>query len=105
MSGPTSASGEARPVPLHSDQIEAAAGMLARAFHQGPLACFVLPDQRRRRHGERLHGVERVASVATPTFKAHVVRCRGCGRFIDVWQPARILPLGRRQQRWVDVRH
>ena len=83
MSGPTSTSGEPRPVPLHSDQIEAA-GMLARVFHQDSLARFVFSNQRRRRRGGRLHGVERVASVATPTFKAHVVRCRGCGRFIDV---------------------
>jgi GNAT superfamily N-acetyltransferase len=48
MSGPMSTNGEA--LPLHPDQVETAAGMLARAFHDDPLARFIFPDLQRRRH-------------------------------------------------------
>jgi ribosomal protein S18 acetylase RimI-like enzyme len=85
MDSSISASGDTAPIPLRPDQIEQAAGMLARAFQEGVLASFIFPDVQRRRQ----HLPAAFAQVLRDALRDGEVFALGPTLAVAVWIPPR----------------
>ena len=76
------------PVPLHPDQIEQAAAMLARAFRDEPLSRFVFPDAARRRQ----HLLALFAWWLRDALRDGEGFCLGPVLAVAIWTPAQATP-------------
>jgi GNAT superfamily N-acetyltransferase len=70
-------------IPLHPDQVEQAAAMLARAFQDDPLPHFLFPDTERRRQ----HLPALFAWWLQDALRDGEVRCHGPVLAVAIWTP------------------
>src|SRR4051812_46555530 len=76
------------PSPLRLDQVDQAAAMLARAFHDGSLPRFVFPAAARRRQ----HLPALFAWWLRDALRDGDVLCLGPVRAVAVWTPPQVTP-------------
>src|SRR3954449_2976700 len=76
------------PIPLRLDQVDQAAAMLARAFHDDSLPRFVFPDAVRRRQ----HLPALFAWWLRDALRDGDVLCLGAVQALAVWTPPQVTP-------------